>query len=87
MLATTFANAWINVGFSTDKLITVDGGTEFIYRHKHHTLLSATATLGLVHLWDVDGGLVPIDKYLYSNDTWVSKMSFFAKKLRASFTK
>lgn len=31
-------------------------------------MLSATASLGLIHLWDVDGGLTPIDKYLYTND-------------------
>lgn len=27
-----------------------------------HGMLSATASLGLLHMWDVDGGLVPIDK-------------------------
>lgn len=26
---------------------------------------------GLIHLWDVDGGLPQIDKYLYSNDNYV----------------
>ena len=31
-------------------------------------MLSATASLGLVLLWDVEGGLTQIDKYLYSND-------------------
>lgn len=35
-------------------------------------MLSATASLGLIHMWDVDGGLVPIDKcitlYLHFND-------------------
>lgn len=31
-------------------------------------MVSATATLGLLHLWDVDGGLTPIDKYLYTAD-------------------
>lgn len=30
-------------------------------------MVSATASLGLIHLWDVDGGLTPIDKYLYTN--------------------
>lgn len=25
-------------------------------------MLSATASLGLIHMWDVDGGLIPIDK-------------------------
>lgn len=34
-------------------------------------MLSATAALGLLYLWDVDGGLTPIDKYLYSKDDQV----------------
>lgn len=29
-------------------------------------MISATASLGLLYLWDVDGGLTPIDKYLYT---------------------
>ncbi len=29
-------------------------------------MMSATASIGLVLLWDVDGGLTQIDKYLYS---------------------
>lgn len=29
---------------------------------QEHGKLSATASLGLLHMWDVDGGLVPIDK-------------------------
>ena len=31
-------------------------------------MMSATATLGLILLWDVDGGLTQIDKYLYSSE-------------------
>lgn len=29
---------------------------------QEHGMLSATASLGLIHMWDVDSGLVPIDK-------------------------
>lgn len=29
---------------------------------QEHGMLSATASLGLIHMWDIDGGLVPIDK-------------------------
>lgn len=29
-------------------------------------MLSATASLGLIHMWDVDGGLIPIDKLVQS---------------------
>ena len=31
-------------------------------------MLSATASLGLILLWDVDAGLTEIDKYLYSGE-------------------
>lgn len=31
-------------------------------------MLSAAASLGLIYLWDVDGGLTPIDKYLYTSE-------------------
>ena len=34
-------------------------------------MMSATATLGLVLLWDVDGGLTQIDKYLYSSEDYI----------------
>lgn len=33
-----------------------------------HGKASATASLGLITLWDVEGGLPQIDKYLYSRD-------------------
>lgn len=38
-------------------------------------MLSAAASLGLIHLWDVDGGLTPIDKYLYTTEDYI-KVSF-----------
>lgn len=34
-------------------------------------MLSATASLGLVLLWDVDSGLTQIDKYLYSSEDFI----------------
>ena len=36
-----------------------------------HGKTSATASLGLITLWDVEGGLPQIDKYLYSQDSTV----------------
>jgi len=34
-------------------------------------MLSAAASLGLIHLWDVHGGLTPIDKYLYTSEEYI----------------
>jgi hypothetical protein len=41
-------------------------------------MLSATASLGLILLWDVDGGLTQIDKYLYSSEDFI-KVCFISK--------
>jgi hypothetical protein len=43
-------------------------------------MLSATASLGLILLWDVDGGLTQIDKYLYSSEDFI-KVCFISKLL------
>jgi 26S proteasome regulatory subunit N1 len=34
-------------------------------------MLSAVASLGLLHLWNVDLGLEALDKYLYASDSCV----------------
>ena len=38
------------------------------FLRQDHGKTSATASLGLITLWDVEGGLPQIDKYLYSQD-------------------
>lgn len=62
-----------------DKLMTVvaeegtSGGdnVHWIFKNKDHGKAAATASLGLVTLWDVEGGLPQLDKYLYSKDPHV----------------
>jgi len=34
-------------------------------------MMSAAASLGLVLLWDIDGGLSQLDKYLYSKEDYI----------------
>ncbi|GLC40481.1 hypothetical protein PLESTB_000708900 [Pleodorina starrii] len=79
-LAATLVNALVNAGFGQDKLVTPASGAEagggsenvhWIFKNKDHGKISATASLGLVTLWDVEGGLPQIDKYLYSTDNYV----------------
>ncbi|KAF9968022.1 proteasome regulatory particle base subunit [Mortierella alpina] len=68
-LASTFVNAFVNAGFGVDKLMLTeedDGG--WIFKNKDHGMLSASASLGMILLWDVDMGLNQIDKYIYSDD-------------------
>merc|ERR1719391_92995 len=64
-LASSFVNGFVNTGFGQDKLLMEDGN-KWLYKNKEHGMLSATASIGLVLLWDVDGGLTQIDKYFYS---------------------
>lgn len=70
-LASSFVNGFVNAGYGVDKLLTPDNSNKWIYRNKDRGMFSATASLGLIHLWDVDGGLTPIDKYLYSREDQV----------------
>ena len=64
-LASTFVNAFVNAGFGTDKLVTVsapEGATgsdalHWIFKNKDHGKTSATASLGMITMWDVEGGL------------------------------
>lgn len=64
-LASSFVNGFVNTGFGHDKLLMEDGN-KWLYKNKEHGMMSATASIGLILLWDVDGGLTQIDKYLYS---------------------
>jgi 26S proteasome regulatory subunit N1 len=77
-LATTFVNGFVNAAFGQDKLVTAasegaadPASTHWIFKNKDHGKTSATASLGLITLWDVEGGLPQIDKYLYYPDPYV----------------
>ena len=63
-------NGFVNAAFGEDKLLT-DDGNKWIYKHKGTGMMSATASLGLILLWDVEGGLTQIDKFLYSNEDYI----------------
>lgn len=76
-LAASFVNGFVNAGFGRDKLLMEDGN-KWLYKNKEHGMLSATASLGLILLWDVDGGLSPIDKYLYSAEDYIKSGALLA---------
>ena len=70
-LASTFVNAFVNAGFSQDKLMAGSGDSNkssWVYKNKEAGSLSAVASLGMIYLWDVSPGLSEIDKFLYSED-------------------
>jgi len=68
-LASTYVNAFVNAGFGQDKLMTPDN--EWLYKNKDHGMMAASASLGLIQLWNVEEGLAQIDKFLYSNEEYV----------------
>merc|ERR1719445_1450473 len=76
-LASSFVNGFIKSGASKDKLLMEDGN-KWLYKNKEHGMLSATASIGLVLLWDVDGGLTQIDKYLYSPEEMIKSGALLA---------
>lgn len=43
----------------------------WIFKNKDQGKTAATASLGMITLWDIEGGLPQIDKYLYSKDNHV----------------
>lgn len=62
-LASSFVNAFANAGYGSEKLV---GDEKWIYKTKGEGITSTTASLGLVHLWDIHEGLQILDKYIYS---------------------
>ncbi|KAK4577645.1 hypothetical protein RGQ29_027952 [Quercus rubra] len=78
-LAATFVNAFVNAGFGQDKLMTVPSdnsssgsSANWLFKNKEHGKTSATASLGMILLWDVDSGLAQIDKYFHASDSHVN---------------
>jgi 26S proteasome regulatory subunit N1 len=69
-LASTFVNAFVNLGFGTDKLLS-NAEKPWIYSNKDHGMMSAAASLGMIMQWDVDNGLSEIDKYMYAEREYV----------------
>lgn len=82
-LAATFVNAFVNCGYKTDGLMLSDA-TTWINKNKDHGMMSATASLGALLLWDVDEGLSVIDKFQYSGTNYVKAGALMGFGLVAS---
>lgn len=70
-LAASFVNAFANLGFCSDKLVSPSGKDEnksWIYRTKGSGMVSSTASIGSIYQWNIDDGFQALDKYSYSND-------------------
>jgi len=65
-LASTFVNGFVNAGYGQDKLLSSQGANNWFHRNKDHGMMSAAASLGMIHLWDVNTGLNALVNYLSS---------------------
>ncbi|KMZ88263.1 26S proteasome regulatory subunit [Plasmodium vivax Brazil I] len=76
-LSASFVNAFVNAAFCKDKLMTVNSSL-WIFKNKDYGLMSATASMGLLLMWNVDEGLSQIDKFQYSSDHHVKAGALMA---------
>jgi len=78
-LASSFVNGFVNAGFCTDKLmLAADSGSSWVRRNKDHAMLSATASLGAIMMWNLDDGLMKIDPYLNDGEQYVQAGAYLA---------
>lgn len=82
-LASTFVNAFVNVGFGRDALITPEG-SDWLYKNKSHGMLSAAASLGMILLWDVETGFSTVDKYSFSTQNFIKAGAALADGILSS---
>lgn len=68
-LASSFVNAFLNCGYNSDKLLTVEAErNSWIYQTKDSGFASTTASLGMIYQWNPSEGLQYLDRYLQSSD-------------------
>lgn len=79
-LASIIVNGMVNCAFGSDALMTKEG-TKPIYQTKDHRMTSATASLGLIHLWDEGEGLGAADQYTYAEESFIKAGAYLATGL------
>ena len=82
-LSSTFVNAFLNAGFGKDLLLTPEG-SDWLYKNKGHGMLSATASLGMLMLWDVESGFSSVDRYSFSTQTHIKAGAALAHGILSS---
>jgi len=82
-LADMFVNAFVNVGSGADTLLLDDKNKAWIYKTKSQDRISAVASMGLLHLWDIEGGTTVLDPFWDSNDESLHAGAYFGVGLAA----
>ncbi|CAM1511577.1 Fc.00g090900.m01.CDS01 [Cosmosporella sp. VM-42] len=84
-LAAAFVNAFVNAGFSNDKMMLVDGEKEsWVWKTKGDGMMSTVASMGTLLLWDIENGLDRIDRYTYSAEPEISAGAMLAIGMMSS---
>ena len=76
-LACAYANAFVNAGFGTDQYISTSAANEWIHNNKDNGKQIATASIGMVLLWDLEN-ITSIDKFQYTNDDFITAGAYMA---------
>lgn len=77
-LASAFVNAFVNTGYGNDKLMLIEGNNNWVWKTKDEGMLSTTASLGMLMLWDVEMGLDNINRYAEADDDMVKAGAMLA---------
>jgi 26S proteasome regulatory subunit N1 len=84
-LASAFVNAFVNLGFSNDKLMLVDDTkTSWIWKTKDEGMMSTAASVGMLLQWNVDEGWDKIDLFASVEDDYVKAGAFLAMGIMTS---
>lgn len=72
-LADTYVNAFVNLGMGSDSLMLKkqqEGGNEghWIYKLKNDGMIAASASVGMICMWDLQNGCDNISEYLDLKD-------------------
>ena len=78
-LASAFVNAFVNMGFSNDKLMLVpENKSSWVWKTKDEGMLSTAASLGMLLQWNVDSGLDKVDAYTYVEEDYIKAGAMLA---------
>lgn len=79
-LSVTYANAFINAGFSSDTIMMKEGNDEleWVFKNKDYGQIASVASVGMLLLWNIDAGFEKIDKYMDHNNDLIRAGSYIA---------
>lgn len=79
-MSVTYANAFINAGFSSDTIMMKEGNDEleWVFKNKDYGQIASVASVGMLLLWNIDAGFEKIDKYMDHNNDLIRAGSYIA---------